>query len=79
MYWLESVSNIIDYQTTIQAIEIGVPSVLVFIFVVCCSLVLLCKCVKNSMNRTMNYSLLKVTSDLESDDNIADDQRNYFT
>jgi hypothetical protein len=65
-----------DYQTTILAIEIGVPSGLVFIFVVCCTFVLLCKCVRKRMNRTTNYSLLKITSDLESDE---DDQRNYFT
>lgn len=68
-----------DYQTTILAIEIGVPGGLVFIFVFCCTFVLLCKCVKKSMNRTTNYSLLKITSDLESDDNLEDDQRNYFT
>ena len=71
--------NAIDYQTTILAIEIGVPSVLVFIFVVCCSLALLYKCVKKSMNRTNHYSLLKITSDLESDDKLEDDQNNYFT
>ena len=56
-------------------LEIGVPSLVIFIFVLTCLLCLICKCVYNRVTRKRsNYSLLQVTAALDSDDESTDEE-----
>ena len=58
-----------------MAVEIGIPSLLVFLFVVSCCLCLLGKYLHGCVSRKRgNYSLLKITSDVESDDSTDNEE-----
>ena len=62
------------YHALYLSIEIGVPSVLIFLFTLTCLLCLLCKCVHDHVTKKRtNYSLLQVTAALDSDDESIDD------
>ena len=60
------------YQRTLLAIEIGVPGTLFVLFVVCCSLFMICKCVRSRVIRSRSKYIL-LTSVREDDDNDDDD------